>query len=114
MSAVSSSAVSSSAVLLVGERHREARSVMDHPVMSGWDSHANWYTWTTRTTSRTGIRIVRFTRIPGQVASMAVYSCQEKRAATETESCSEGTDLDKAERDKNEVSLQGSIHRRIY
>ena len=66
-----------------------------------------------RTMSRTGIRIVRFTPYP-RPSSQYGGSCQGKRAATETESCSEGTDLDKAERDKNEVSLQGSIHRRIY
>ena len=108
------SAVSSSAVLLVGEGHREARSVMDHPVMSGWDSHANWYTWTQDFEPywHQNSSVYPYPRPSSQYGG----SCQEKRAATETESepsCNEGTDLDKAERDKNEVSLQGSIHRRI-
>ena len=95
----------SNAVFPVDLRHREARSVMDHQVMSGWDSHANWCTWTQDYEPywHPGSSVY-----PCPPSSQYGGSCQKKYTATETESepsCSEGTGLDKAEKDKNEVSL---------
>ena len=64
--------------------------------MSGWD--ANWYTWTQDYEPywHPGSLVYLYPRPSSQYGG----SCQEKRAATETESepsCSEGTGLDKAE-----------------
>ena len=67
-----------------------------------------------RTTSRTGIRVILFTRIPGQVASMAVAVRKNVLPQRQSQNHLAVRVLTWIkQRDKNEVSLQGSIHRRI-